>query len=119
MTITINELTRDDARRKWASSGLTYDAVSDASLKRLRDMIDDHVRSSGLIRRSFRAGRLSINRHGCRANIDCCAFYFKNRQAVTFEHSGFIGFAGWADDTNVKPILAAFCAWVDEMAENS
>lgn len=26
---------------------------------------------------------------------------------------GFVGFAGWADDTNVQPILTAFCAWVD------
>lgn len=28
---------------------------------------------------------------------------------------GFVGFAGWAGDHNVQPILTAFCRWVDEL----
>lgn len=48
----------------------------------------------------------------------CTAWYFKGRQArqcVTFEPSGFIGIAGWSDDTNIQPIIRAFMAWVGEM----
>lgn len=40
--------------------------------------------------------------------------YFKNREAVSFNYDGFIGFAGWADDKNVQPILSGFYCWIDE-----
>lgn len=48
--------------------------------------------------------------------INCKSFYFDDREAVTFNSDEFVGFAGWADDRNVQPILSGFCSWVDEMA---
>jgi hypothetical protein len=45
----------------------------------------------------------------------CCrSDYFEGRQAVTFEEGGFVGFAGWADEVNVQPVLRAFVAWARE-----
>ena len=44
--------------------------------------------------------------------------YFKDREAISFNDEGFIGFAGWADDVNIVPVVAGFNKWVDFMAAN-
>jgi len=116
-------MTRDDARKRWASSGLRYRDLTNARLGRLREMIDAEMQSSGLIDGTYRAGRakLWVSMGDIVADIRCRSRYFKDRQAVTFERpsltypDGFIGFAGWADDANVQPILTAFTVWVDEL----
>ena len=38
--------------------------------------------------------------------------YFTDREAISFNEDGFIGFCGWADGHNSAPILKAFCAVV-------
>jgi hypothetical protein len=116
-------MTRDEARAHWAKSGLTYAALTAENLRRLRSLIDQRMRTSGAMGGTLRAcQRFSIHNdhpNGKWAALKCKAFYFGDRQAVTFEPGGFIGFAGWADETNVQPILTAFCSWVDLMATNS
>ncbi len=107
-------MTRDEARDHWAKSGLTYAVLTKESIARLRKIIDAEMRKSGCINGTFRAGRAGTVTKDW-ADIRCQAFYFTGRQAVTFERDGFIGFAGWADETNVQPILSAFVAWVDEI----
>ena len=111
-------MTRDEARQAFSDAGLDYSVLTKASAKRLRDMINTELRNSKLIRGTFRARRYVSLRQGTdgpTAYISCKSYYFDSRQAVTFEPDGFIGFAGWADDTNVQPILQAFIAWVDEV----
>lgn len=116
----ISSLTRDDARKHWAASGLTFAVLTPANITRLRDLLDEQMRD-GYLRGTFRAGKMTLaksEKNGTVADIRCTAWYFKGRQArqaVTFERSGFIGFAGWSDDTNIQPILRAFIAWVDEL----
>lgn len=39
--------------------------------------------------------------------------YFTQREAISFNSDGFIGFAGWAADESVKPFISAFNRWVD------
>ncbi len=110
-------MTRDEARAHWAASGLTYEVLNKATLAKLRKMIDTSMRESACFKGTYRAGRAAtLNGKWGPADIRCQAYYFNDRQAVTFEKGGFVGFAGWADDTNVQPILSAFCGWVDEMA---
>lgn len=41
--------------------------------------------------------------------------YFKDRQCVTFERDGFVGFAGWASTENTVPILDGFCKCLEIM----
>jgi hypothetical protein len=88
------------------------------NLNRLRALIDAEMRSGEYLRSTFRAThRPKLLRCGS-YDIRCTAWYFKGRQArqcVTFQPGGFIGFAGWSDDTNIQPIIRAFMAWVDEM----
>ncbi len=109
--------TRQEARDAWASSGLTYAALTPQALERLRALIDAEVQSGEYLRGTFRANHKPKRLRCGSYDIRCTAWYFKGRQArqcVTFEPSGFIGFAGWSDDTNIQPIIRAFMAWVDE-----
>lgn len=41
--------------------------------------------------------------------------YFDSREGVTFGSDGFVGFAGWADETNIQPILWGVVDWVKEV----
>lgn len=43
--------------------------------------------------------------------------YFEKREAVSFNQSGFVGFAGWASDEAVKPFVTAFNRWCNLLEE--
>lgn len=108
-------LARDQARALWAESGLTYADLNAGHLRTLRGMIHRAMKASGLMSGSFRAHqRFNIHLNG--ADLRCRSNYFTGRQAITFEPTGFIGFAGWADQWSVQPILTAFCKWVPHVA---
>lgn len=40
--------------------------------------------------------------------------YFDDREAISIDPNGWVGFAGWADSRNEKPFLVAFARWMDE-----
>ncbi|WP_331373816.1 hypothetical protein [Sinorhizobium chiapasense] len=119
-------MTRDEARALWASSGLTYAVLTLGRLQDLRDLIGAEMKASGLFSPSNRtAGTYrmhskidaNIGADGWWAGLQCRSYYFKNREAVSFNGNGLIGFAGWSDETNVQPILAGFSKWVETLVE--
>lgn len=114
-------MTRDDARELFKAAGLTYESVTRESLKRLRSLINQRMRDSGLFKGTFRCKQRPVVYDVSRAThgyIRCRAYYFRDREAVSFNADGrFIGFAGWASDENVQPILQGFADWVREMSE--
>ena len=108
-------LSREEAREAWATSGLTYGDLNSVNLGNLCTKVGEEMKSSGLIKGSYRmkgGPRITMSPLGLHVELRCKSFYFENREAVTFNDNGFIGFAGWADDTNVQPILRAFIEWV-------
>ena len=112
-------LTRDGARAAFAASGHTYDVLSLGSLEVLRRRIDGEMKRAGLMHGKLRMSkvcRLDTTPNGTHAQLRCKAHYFEDREAVTFGADGFIGFAGWADDINIQPILTAFISWVATLA---
>jgi hypothetical protein len=113
------KLTRDAAREGFASAGLSYADLNLVALRRLRVLINREMIGSGLIKSSYRCYRGVVLQNAGTdrffAGIRCSAFYFDRREAVSFNTDGFIGFAGWSDDTNVQPILQGFLVWVGEM----
>lgn len=110
-------VTRDQARELFAKSGLTYSVISLESLRSLRAKINQRMIASGAIGGTLRCRqRATLRVRDGYAEIRCRASYFDNREAVTFNTDGFIGFAGWADKDNVQPILQGFSDWVKEMA---
>ncbi|HAM42113.1 MAG TPA: hypothetical protein DCP69_12500 [Candidatus Omnitrophica bacterium] len=109
---------RDEARELFNST-LSYSDVTVESAKRLRDIIDSKMVESGLMNGTYRCQK-TISRVGDPGKfftgIKCKSFYFTGREAVSFNRDGFVGFAGWSDETNVQPILAGFAEWVNETA---
>lgn len=108
-------LSRDQVRVLWQIAGLTAPALTRADMEELSRQIDARMIASGAIRDSLRIdGRPRISGKAARRCLElrCKSFYFTDRQAVTFEAGGFIGFAGWADDVNVQPILHGFLDWL-------
>lgn len=110
-------LTRDAARRHWAATGIDLKTLKGTELMKLRNMVDEELKSCGLIDglRADGGPRTTRRRGAFFAEIRCASVYFANRQAITFEENGFIGIAGWADDVNVQPFLAALHAWIDDI----
>ena len=39
--------------------------------------------------------------------------YFKDREAISFNGDGFIGFCGWASSRNERPFIDAFIEWTE------
>jgi hypothetical protein len=111
-------MTRDEARKRFADAGLKYSHLTRENLQRLRNLIDAEMRKSGCFNGTYRCKQRPIYRDGERffAGVKCRAFYFDDREAVSFNRDDFIGFAGWSSDENVQPILAGFASWVEKMA---
>lgn len=114
---------RNEARAKFKEAGFDYDCITTENLKKLRNCINDKMIESGCMSDSFRCNKIWMRREPQGRK---CAFlrghshYFKNREIVSFNpDEEFIGFAGWSDDTNIRPILDGFEQWLEWMKENA
>ena len=112
-------MTNDEVRKIFHDSGLTYDDLTLKNLHRLRDLIDIEMKSGDFFRGTYGCHLLVEFDKGPPfwAGIKCKADYFDDREAVSFNRDGFIGFAGWASSGNVKPILDGFIKWIKELKE--
>ena len=116
-------LTRDDAREIFENYGLNYRMIHRWDLhllmaylgqefeqeRKTDTVIYPKLRNKIVFKRT--CGTLQY------AYLYVDGSYFKKREAVSFNEGGFIGFAGWASDRNVQPILRAFVRWCSDMAE--
>lgn len=46
------------------------------------------------------------------------AFYFEDREAISFNSNGFIGFCGWSSSVNSVPFYNAFDRWLEYLKNN-
>ena len=108
--LNMEALTRDVARKAFWRNELDYGVVAPGPIRSLRGLVNSHMKQSGCIRGLLRCHQRPVFfKGGCA--IRCRADYFSDREAVTFNPDGFIGFAGWASAENVAPILDAFHEW--------
>jgi hypothetical protein len=111
---------RNEARQYFTDSGLSFDDIRREHIDTLREIIQTHLDrrneklsdtkmtvNKRMRKPDFAGGKLKQ----CEITMRC--HYFNSREAITFDRSGFIGFAGWADDGNVNPLTDAFKEWVD------
>jgi hypothetical protein len=108
------------AREYFKNKNLTYDDITSGDIcvlvmllnKKIkiacknREMSVDTMCMSEKIKSKY-------NTHG---RLDECylfinSHYFTRRECISFNKNGFIGFCGWADDRNTKPIVEAFIEW--------
>lgn len=107
-------MNRDEARAAWSKKGLSLEDVTRSELMRLRSLINAEMIESDAVRSTLRCKQRWSLKNGF-ADLRCKAFYFEERQCITFESDGFVGFAGWADDTNIQPILRGFIKWLSSL----
>jgi len=117
--------TNDEARQYFTDKGLTYADITEGDILVLIGNLNKELKKSN------KAGETSVdtmhlskkvamkkNRDG--SIINCYLYmnshYFTQREAISFNTDGFIGFAGWADQGNTNPILRAFLSWCDYLA---
>ena len=121
-------MNRDDARKKWKESGLDYSILSKENLYGLARRLNHELINFKEWKENCNVQSAWIELHYLKRNPFYCyqengkliwveftldSQYFSKRECITFNGDGFIGFAGWACDKNVQPILKAFCDWVD------
>jgi hypothetical protein len=117
-------VTNDEARQYFKDKGLTYDCLNELSIDMLINLIDSEIlkmrkQDKECILISVNKRYKSKKKNGEFEWIDLTVkgTYFDNRQAISFERDGFIGFAGWASTKNTKPFIDGFIKWCDAIAE--
>lgn len=118
--------TCNEAREYFTSKGLTYDSITEGDILILSMLLEKELKKSN------KSGETSVSTMTLSKKIDmkkktnghiiCCflymnSHYFTQREAISFNRDGFIGFAGWADQGNTNPLLRSFLKWCDYLAE--
>lgn len=106
-------MNRDEVREYLSKQGITADTITRDQVLSLRKLVNKHLKVSGIYRGTARLRRIGSKYKYLTMKTD----QWENRECVSFNSDGFIGFAGWASDTNVRPILDAVVEWVDQHAK--
>ena len=121
-------MTNEECRQLFIDKGLTYVDINKDKLDKLKEILTTellefsktHPEIAMKLVKKLSAGRskcCKFDENGSLISyfIRVNGSYFKDREAISFNPDGFIGFAGWADSTNVSPMLSAFNKWVSEI----
>lgn len=116
-------MTNEQAREHFKNCGLTYSKIDDLKIRKLINMLDrkflDNIENGYDFHKSMNlAMRLPLKKDikalkkGLKfAYLKCDGSYFSGREAISFNEDGFIGFCGWADNSNANQFLECFCDW--------
>ena len=119
--------TTNEAREYFEKCGLSYDDVTEGDILVLVMFLNKEIKKSN------KMGETSVSTmclskkivfvNSPKQTMKRCflymnSHYFTQRECISFNEGGFIGFAGWADQGNTNPILRAFLAWCDVLKEN-
>ncbi|MDO4721376.1 MAG: hypothetical protein Q4A78_11990 [Peptostreptococcaceae bacterium] len=120
-----NRIRRDQARAYFQGKALSYEKIQEGDIEYLwmliqREFRREIIRGDEMIpclnlprKKSIRMGKSGLKE----AYLTMRGSYFRDREALSFNKDGFIGFAGWADQETVQPILKGFLRWCDDIAE--
>lgn len=118
--------TRDECRERFKELGLSYSDITEGDVLALVMLLNREIKKSN------KSGETSVNtmRLSEKREVDtnedgtirtCFLYmnshYFKNRECISFNRDGFIGFCGWADSGNANPVKRAFLEWCDILAK--
>lgn len=113
---------REKARECFIDKKLTYQNITSEDICVLVMMLNKSIKKACKeIEMSMRMSEKIKSKYTSSGKlIECYLFingdYFTRRECISFNTDGFIGFAGWADDENVKPLLDAFAKWCEYLA---
>ena len=107
-------VSRDLARECFNLYGLTYQDIGKRELNILIKLLNKHIsnfNSCMLMIKEPNNIVLDKNNKIKFAELRVKGDYFDDREAITFNEDGWIGFAGWADMENIRPFIMAFVEW--------
>lgn len=116
--------TSNNAARKNFNNSFTYKDITRADINKLHEMVtyelekavkDRTVLESMVVHPKVRTRFYNTKLQHAYMYVD--SHYFTKRECISFNRSGFIGFAGWADDKNRRPILIGFNNWCKYLKE--
>lgn len=118
----------NEAREYFKSKGLSYADITEGELLLLVMLLNKEIKASNKdnetsVPTMYLSKRMDIKKRS-NGSIICCflymnSHYFTQREAISFNRDGFIGFAGWADQGNTNPLLRAFLKWCDMISDQS
>ncbi len=103
--------TNDEARKLIADAGITRENITEEQLILLWVELDKKLQDSKNYNNTYRMNA-RINTY----YMTCRTHQWENREAISFNRDGFIGFAGWADSNNIRPILDGVESWLNKLS---
>lgn len=113
---------RDAARQIWENSKIDILSLSLENFYQLANFIEEAAKNcdSDLKLYGDVLGGGKSSNVAC--ELRCSSDYFEDREMVTFykpnANKFHVGFAGWADDETIQPILTGFVKWVEFMSKS-
>lgn len=115
-------MSNEEAREYFKNKGLTYEDITEGDICALVMLLNKSIKSA------CKNHEMSVDTMTMSEKIkskyttygrlkECYLFmnshYFTRRECISFNRDGFIGFCGWADSSNTKPVIDAFIKWCD------
>ena len=117
---------RDLARDYFNKCNITYEDIGMNEIYKLIQFLNKKIADAGscmlMINEPKLKGRntnIKLNKNGKIkfAELRVKGTYFDDREAITFNEDGFIGFCGWADGYNLTPFVTGFKDWCDYISK--
>lgn len=118
--------TTQEARQYFWDKGLSYADITEGDILSLLMLLNREIKKSNKVGETsvstmHMSSKIDMKKRTNGTIIKCFLYinshYFTQREAISFNEDGFIGFAGWADQGNTNPLLRAFLRWCDDLAE--
>lgn len=118
--------TNGEARQYFRDKGLSYHDIAEGDILSLLMLLNREIKKSNKagetsVSTMHMSSKINMKKRTNGTIIKCFLYinshYFIQREAISFNEDGFIGFAGWADQGNTNPLLRAFLRWCDDLAE--
>ncbi len=112
---------RNKARKYFEECNLSYEVINMNDLYKLIKILNNKISETNnyliMMNEPYLKGKnrniIFKNNKLIFAALRVKGDYFADREAITFNEDKFIGFCGWADDNNTRPITDGFIEWCD------
>lgn len=101
-------LNREDVRAEVQKIGITTENITLEEISDLMTFLRINLKAAALYK-----GTLALKNRKATKYLTLKCQNWDSRECISFNSDGFIGFAGWADNKNIQPILAAVMDWVN------
>lgn len=111
---------RDFARKHFLKCGLSYKDIGLDEINVLVYYLNKNIENyksylvevkEPVLKGKYKNIVLDSNKKIKFAELRVKGTYFDDREAITFNEDGWIGFCGWADMQNLTPFVMGFIEW--------